>query len=181
MIWHFATRANRIEREESDAWHLRISRRWKEYDNHQYGATLFYHQETGRWDHAVRHDNGEMPRLTPLLPDLTDLLADLFVKTAPDGQWTLTVGRNNWSIWRPAIYLWLLVFGAVVAVVRERNPKMALVILPAVLHSGLLVLINPAQDARYQYPVILAFMVLWPFLFRGAADDNVTGGNHGNQ
>lgn len=77
--------------------------------------------------------------------------------TALVARWVLLSHDSGWSwlVWRPAIYLYLALAGALLASRRYRSRKHLLTVLPIFLHTLVLGLVIPAQDFRYQYPVYL--------------------------
>ncbi len=81
------------------------------------------------------------------------LLAARLVQASEDSRW-------SWLIWRPALYLYLLLAGAALSVWRSRQWRYLLMVTPALLHTLLLIPATVAQDARYQYPVYLVSLVL---------------------
>jgi hypothetical protein len=98
-----------------------------------------------------------------LLPGLQNqLYYDYLAVTSNGGvpSWLVTL------LWKPAVYLYLLIFVVAVFAIRLRNWHGMLFALPAILQSGILFLVNPAQDFRYQYPVYLIglFSVLLLFI-----------------
>jgi hypothetical protein len=62
---------------------------------------------------------------------------------------------DSWLIWRPALYLYFCLFGAAVFVLRRRSWRYALFLVPALLQSAGLALVNVAQDFRYQFAIYL--------------------------
>lgn len=82
---------------------------------------------------------------------------------------TQRVGRtlkdsSAWWFWRPATWLYLLTFAAVIAALRARDPRPLVVLLIPWAHSLVLGAINVAQDARYQLPVYVMGVALAPLL-----------------
>jgi hypothetical protein len=73
--------------------------------------------------------------------------------------------KRLWWVWRPALYLYLGLFCALVAAARQRSPWVLLCILPVMLHSAILMGVNLAQDFRYQYPVYVVALVSPALLF----------------
>jgi hypothetical protein len=72
-----------------------------------------------------------------------------------------------WLIWQPALYLYLLLGGIVIALCRSGWWRYALVLTPVLLHTLLMVPATLAQDVRYQYPVYLVSLVLSGWLLFG--------------
>ncbi|MFL5357137.1 DUF6020 family protein [Archangium sp.] len=93
------------------------------------------------------------PKLPALRQELVRLLTSSF---APE---------RLWWVWRPALYLYLSVFFALIAAARQRSPWVLLSILPVVLNSLILLGLNVAQDFRYQYPVYVVALLSSALLF----------------
>jgi hypothetical protein len=72
--------------------------------------------------------------------------------------------RHQWLFWRAAIYLYLIVLSAGIAMLRSRAPRYGLILLPLLLHSGVLAMIGLAQDFRYQFSVYLVSLLYSGFL-----------------
>jgi hypothetical protein len=70
-----------------------------------------------------------------------------------------------WWVWRPAPYLYLTLFVALIAAARLRSPWVLLPILPVLLNSVVLLGLNLAQDFRYQYPVYVVALLSPALLF----------------
>jgi hypothetical protein len=65
------------------------------------------------------------------------------------------LSQNNISwLWRPALYLYILLAASAIAALRSRRWKFLLVGVPIVLNS-LVIVMTLAQEFRYQYPVVL--------------------------
>jgi hypothetical protein len=73
------------------------------------------------------------------------------------------VDHQSDILWRPGLYLFVLLLAAMVAVRRTGSLSMACVSLtPVLTHAAVLALLNVAQDARYQLPVYGACLALAP-------------------
>jgi hypothetical protein len=69
-------------------------------------------------------------------------------------------------IWlRPAFWLYLAAFSAAVAVVRRRDMRFLLALLPLVCQAGILLLISFAPAYRYHYGTVLAGMFILGLVF----------------
>ena len=75
--------------------------------------------------------------------------------------------KNIWYIWRPALYLYTIIFCVVVASIRLRNTRLLVVMLPAIFNSLTLLVLIPAQDFRFQYPVYVTGLIAPALLFAG--------------
>ncbi|MEW6253080.1 MAG: DUF6020 family protein, partial [Planctomycetota bacterium] len=75
---------------------------------------------------------------------------------------------NLWFWWRPALYLYVAVAGALIAAARARDARYVLVIAPLVMNSLMIAVLAPAQDFRYQYPAYVVGLLLGPFLLWAA-------------
>jgi hypothetical protein len=75
----------------------------------------------------------------------------------------LTEPQPRWWVWRPALYLYVGLFCAVVAAARQRSAWVLLAALPVVLNALVLLGISIAQDFRYLYPCYV-FGLLSPAL-----------------
>jgi hypothetical protein len=70
----------------------------------------------------------------------------------------------SWLFWRPALFFYLFVVGALVAAVRSRRAAYLLVACPAVVQTLVFALVCPEPCFRYQWPVFLAGVALSPYL-----------------
>ena len=84
------------------------------------------------------------------------------------GEW-LEEARQFNLFWRPAAWLYLLIFAAWVATRRMGDWRIALVCLPVLVHSAVLAAANVAQDARYQLPVFIVALAAVPALLGSTA------------
>jgi len=73
--------------------------------------------------------------------------------------------KRLWWVWRPAPYLYLTLFLALIAAARLRSAWVLLPVVPVALNSAVLLGINLAQDFRYQYPVYVVALLSPAFLF----------------
>ncbi|HZH74453.1 MAG TPA: DUF6020 family protein [Archangium sp.] len=67
--------------------------------------------------------------------------------------------ERSWWMWRPALYLYVCLFFAVIAALRQRSAWVLLSVLPVLVNSLVLLGINIAQDFRYQYPVYVVALL----------------------
>jgi hypothetical protein len=72
--------------------------------------------------------------------------------------------RHQWLFWRPAIYLYLILLSAGIAMLRSRSPRYGLILLPLLLHSGFLPAVCLSQEFRFQFPVYLVSVLYSGFL-----------------
>ena len=70
-------------------------------------------------------------------------------------QWWVNQSPQDIVFYTPAFYLYLGVYCTVFFAFRGRNWKRLLYILPAVVQSGVMLVINVTRDFRYQYSVYL--------------------------
>jgi hypothetical protein len=75
----------------------------------------------------------------------------------------LTDPQPRWWVWRPALYLYVGLFCAIVAAARLRSAWVLLAAMPVVLNALVLLGISIAQDFRYLYPCYV-FGLLSPAL-----------------
>lgn len=92
------------------------------------------------------------------------------------GDW-LQLTRQFNLLWRPAAWLYLLLFAVWVAVRRTGDWRIALIAAPILVHSMVLAVANVAQDPRYQLIVFIvalaavpALLMSTPRLDRGSAE-----------
>jgi len=88
--------------------------------------------------------------------------------TAP---WRRVVIYERWWSWRPALYLYLCIFCGVVAAIRRLDAKTILVFTPALANAAVMMVMNVAQDFRYQYPVYAIGLISPALLFCKRASD----------
>ena len=70
----------------------------------------------------------------------------------------------SWLLWRPAFFMYLLVFGSVVAATRARCWRFLLIAVPVELQTLGLAMFCPAPEFRYQWSVYLTGMLIGGFL-----------------
>jgi len=116
---------------------------------------LLYSSATGTRYNVPLRGCQDCPGMDSQVPELADALARLYVAST----------RGYWNVWLPATYFYLLLGGTVVAALRRRNWRVLLIAWPIVVHSVALMVSQANPYVRYQYPVILASLVLWPGLF----------------
>lgn len=85
------------------------------------------------------------PETSPLLKGLHRLLVRLFRATERPGL--------NWLVWRPALWLYVLLLFTALSAWRRRCPAVLLFALPALANSATLALAANSQDFRYQFPI----------------------------
>ncbi len=89
------------------------------------------------------------------LPFLQQQFASLYKYTS--------CGLSN--IWRPATYLYMIIWVSVILSIRYKNWKYLCLSFPLIIHSLFLTLTISSQNVRYQYPTILICLMLWPLIF----------------
>jgi hypothetical protein len=72
--------------------------------------------------------------------------------------------RQKWLFWRAAIYLYLILLSTGIAMLRSRSPRYGLLLLPLLLHSGLLAAVCLSPEFRFQFPVYLVTVLYSGFL-----------------
>jgi hypothetical protein len=107
--------------------------------------------KTGVPDNALNLKNQSQ------LPQLRELLLQVLYWT-----WQPNVIQ---FVWRPALYLYLAVGAIIVCVLRQRQLIWVLIITPALMNSLSYMLINVAQDFRYQYSVYLTGLLCISLFF----------------
>ena len=65
--------------------------------------------------------------------------------------WTF---RNTWLFWRPALYLYLILFALAIAMLRGGS-RFAPFLVPVLLQTGCLSLAVLSQEFRYQFPIYM--------------------------
>ncbi len=71
---------------------------------------------------------------------------------------------------RPALYLYLAMFFIMVEIIRRKDFRVALVVLPLIIQSAILFLVSYAPAIRYQYSNYLVGLYLLGILFLPADD-----------
>jgi hypothetical protein len=71
----------------------------------------------------------------------------------------------RWLVWLPALYLYIVLLLTILVALRTRNPHWMIFAGPALVQSAGLLLINVAQDFRYQYSVYLIGLLSLCLLF----------------
>lgn len=87
----------------------------------------------------------------PILPSLTPLLP--------------IISPDHPLFWRPAFYSLVLLFITSTLVLRSQSPKIFLVLTPLVIQSGVILLINYANDFRYLFSTELSAFIFIGLLF----------------
>lgn len=115
-------------------------------------------------DSSVRTilDNALDVRSWSLLPSAQPVLAALVTASQ--------VPAVSWFLWRPALYLYLLLGGVVIASLRRGSPRYLLVALPVALDSLGMLFLTLAQQLRYQYGTYLVGLVVGLLLYAVRAD-----------
>jgi hypothetical protein len=60
---------------------------------------------------------------------------------------------DNDPFWRPALFMYALIFAAIIAWQRQRDPRILVILVLPAVHTVILGIAAVAQDARYQLPV----------------------------
>lgn len=89
-----------------------------------------------------------------ILPGAAAFLFDVFHES-----------KDNWLLWRPAVYLYWILFVCVALGLRFRSWKVLLLAMPVLAQSGILMGVNIAQDFRYQFGVVLVGILFIGLLF----------------
>ena len=76
-----------------------------------------------------------------------------------------TDGFVHWLNYTPAFYLYLAIYCTALLAFRRKNWRLILFLLPILLQSLTLLLVNISQAYRYQYGVVLVGLVSIGFLF----------------
>ncbi|PKO07310.1 MAG: hypothetical protein CVU41_01020 [Chloroflexi bacterium HGW-Chloroflexi-3] len=92
------------------------------------------------------------------LPQFRDLIADFVIETSynPD---------LNWLFWRPALFLYLTLFTSSIIILRNRNFRFILIVVPALLQAITLTMIFAAPNFRYYYATYLVALITLPLIF----------------
>ena len=121
----------------------------------------------GDGGYTVAFAEGPPPRYQ-VLRRVQDKGQPTFEWVEPRLPWPRILGRtfrHKWLFWRPAIYLYLILLSAGIAMLRSRSPAYGLMLLPLLLHNGCLVVLSPGEEFRYQFPVYLVSILYSGFLF----------------
>jgi len=105
----------------------------------------------------VTFPEGVVLEVDSIWPKLENYLAEFIF-------WSGRPARNS-LLWRPAGYLYLFLVGIFFLYLRSKDWRVTILAVPVLAHSAFLAISMSSQDFRYQYPVYLACMVFWPFLF----------------
>ena len=82
-----------------------------------------------------------------------------------------TIGFVHWVNYTPAFYLFLSIYCTGLLAFRRKNWKLILFLVPVVLQSLTLLLVNISQAYRYQYGVVLVGLISIGFLFLPKQND----------
>jgi len=116
---------------------------------------------------SIYTTNGQVQWVQPGLDARPGSFAPESVGTV--ARWLEESRRFN-LLWRPAAWLYLLLFAAWVAFRRMKDWRILLVAAPVIVHSAVLAVANVAQDARYQLPVFIVALATLPGLLRAGPD-----------
>jgi hypothetical protein len=106
-------------------------------------------------------------------PDTSLQPKSIWLQDIINGYLTSSIQDNNiWYVWRPALYLYVIIFCVVVASIRLRNARSLIVMLPAIFNSLTLLALIPAQDFRFQYPVYVIGLIAPALLFAELNDQH---------
>lgn len=131
------------------------------YPLYLYGTALSKSGDRVRWIDSKPGD----PQEASLAPDLAQRVGAAILSPK------LT---DLTELWRPAAFLYLLCFLALVAWARGRDLRMLAVPSLAVAHSAVLAIAIVAQDARYQLPVYVIALATAPLLALARKPEPVT-------
>jgi hypothetical protein len=115
-----------------------------------YGAHLTLGPD-GSINTIIENELGLYPEF--LFPEGSRLLAN-WIKRSEDKD-------LSWLVWRPALYLYLSITGALIVSLRSRNWKYMIAVLPAGLQTVTLIFGSVSQDFRYQFGVYLYGLLAW--------------------
>jgi hypothetical protein len=92
------------------------------------------------------------------LPDLRDALSRWLLRSLEDDR--------IWIVWRPALYLYLAIAGALIAALRRRRWQILLLLLPVLLNALSLLPASLSPDSRFHYAafVVGLFGLGWLFI-----------------
>jgi hypothetical protein len=92
-------------------------------------------------------------------------------------EWTF---RNTWLFWRPAIYLYAILFAVAIAMIREGSWRYAAFLIPIALQTGCLSIAALSHEFRFQFPVyMIALLYGGYFLFCSPANQITSLGDLG--
>jgi len=92
------------------------------------------------------------------LPKLRDWVANFVIKTSHNP-------NLNWLFWRPAIFLYITFLTSSILILRNRNFRFILIIVPGLLQAITLTLIFAAPNFRYYYATYLVALITIPLIF----------------
>lgn len=92
------------------------------------------------------------------IPAMRDWIANWVGKTSQDTD-------INWFIWRPAFFLYLAAFIAAVVILRNRDVRFGLLVVPLLLQAVTFTLIIALPNFRYHYATYLVALISFPLLF----------------
>jgi hypothetical protein len=84
-------------------------------------------------------------------------------------------------LWSPAIYFYLSLFCSSILALRRHSWRYLLFLLPTVLQSAVLFLVNISFQFRYQYPVYLIGLFSISFLFLSKSSSSIKHTNSGKE
>jgi hypothetical protein len=92
------------------------------------------------------------------LPQLRDWVANFVIETSHNH-------NLNWLFWRPALFLYITIFTSSILILRNRNFRYSLIVVPALLQAITLTLIFAAPNFRYYYATYLVALITLPLIF----------------
>jgi len=92
------------------------------------------------------------------LPKIRDWVANFVIETSHNP-------NLNWLFWRPALFLYLTLFTSSIIILRNRNFRFILIVVPALLQAITLTMIFAAPNFRYYYATYLVALITLPLIF----------------
>lgn len=113
------------------------------------------------------HPNELDLRPKSLLPRLALPLATMLMRSQRP--------ELSWFVWRPAMYLYIALGGALILSVRSRRWTYLLMIASITLHSATVLVTGIAQNVRFQYPVYLVALLAVGLSFSARSGGGTSG------
>lgn len=101
----------------------------------------------------------------PILPSIAPFLMKIYLNSIKV--------KYSWFLWRPVFYLYLLLFSISIAIVRVKEYRYFLIAIPVLFNSAIIMVLTPAQDVRYQYPIYIVGLLMSIYLLNCSSKKDI--------
>lgn len=145
--------------------------RLQEEEGQYYLSTTAYQEGTDKLQEQIVRNFGYSPQYfsttihhTPI-PKVRD-----FMNSVKAFLYKETSGM----LWRPALFLYLMLFAIIIYIIKVRSFEMSLLAIPALIQTGVIFAVSVTSELRYQYSIFLVGLLIFLPLISCAAKENKT-------